>query len=260
MDGATLGAWNLTHFLGEGSTGRVFEASDGRRAGAVKILRPSRPLQVRALADGWDRLQDRLRSLRDVDDRNVIDLWDWGRVPDEALAWIAMERLHGAPLSSHVRHPPDRVRAIGLQAARGLRAAHERSVVHGDLKPHNLFREHDGRIVLLDFALRLVPDQTPVGSPLWMAPECLEGASASAAADIYALGQTLGELLTGRPAFTVEGSGMGRLLDLLARKRTGARVDPGEDAGPLRGIVQECTAPDPHSRPTASELVAALSG
>jgi len=255
-----LGRWALLDFLGEGGTGRVYAASDGERDGAIKVVRPIRPLHPHQVEEAWERLRARLSALARVDDPGVISVWDWGYERADAELWFAMERLRGRAL--RVADPPELADlvVVARALARGLAAVHAHDLVHGDLKPPNLFREPGGRAVIVDFALPVLHEQVgaPAGSPRWMAPECLRGEPTTPAADVYALCQSLGELAIGRALVPVSGRGPARLLDLMEHKIGLRSLDPGPQAGALRELVMQGTARLPQDRPTATELASRL--
>lgn len=257
-----LGPWMVLQHLGDGSTGSVYRARRDEQVAAVKVLRVRGLLRPGHLDEVWEGLDARLTALAGIRHPAVLRILDWGRVDETATLWLAMEELFGASLPTGPRLPDERALGLLVALAAGLHAAHAVGEVHGDIKPENLFVEPDGRAVLVDFALPLHQDDdapfgsaVPLGSPMWLAPECFGGANATAAGDIYALGQTVLELLTGRPAFANTGRGPAALLDLLERKLASGPLDPGAAVpDPLRQALILSTHPDPAVRPSAAEL------
>src|SRR2546423_13593731 len=126
--------------------------------------------------------------------------------------------------------PPEEVAGLGVQACRALAAAHEAGLVHRDVKPQNLLLGRDGVLKLGDFGIafglegtRLTMAGTVLGTAAYLAPEQARGEEVTAAADIYALGAVLYELLTGRPP---------RNPTSLAELGSGTKIAPPDEAPP----------------------------
>jgi serine/threonine protein kinase len=189
-----------------------------------------------------------------------VRVLDQGALP-EGGAYIAFELLRGETLGERLRRvatlPAPEVVALGLAAADALWAVHRAGVVHRDVKPDNLFLHRDGQgevLKLLDFGVayvtwaetRLTRDGASVGTRGYAPPEQELGREVDARADVYALGVTLTEVLTGaRPP-----AGAATTLSEeppLAHSAT-ARIDRGCE-GPLRALLERMTAEDPAERP-----------
>ena len=179
---------------------------------------------------------------------NIVRVYDVGEA--DGRPYIAMEHVDGETLADLLARREKLTAAeteeLGAQAARALVAAHAAGLVHRDVKPHNLLLRRDGVLKLGDFGIavglegtRFTMAGTVLGTAAYLAPEQARGESVTAAADVYALGLVLVEMLTGRP-------------DRSARLD---RVPPE-----LATIVQRCLATDPAERPTAAELERALRG
>src|SRR5215212_7239499 len=126
-----------------------------------------------------------------------------------------MEYLLGGTLKDHILQrgalPPQTVVEVGLQIAEALRAAHERGVIHRDIKPRNILITDSGHIKVTDFGIARAAEATTVsdlgdilGSAKYMTPEQAAGEQAGPASDLYSLGVVLYEILTGRVPFEVE--------------------------------------------------------
>jgi tRNA A-37 threonylcarbamoyl transferase component Bud32 len=207
--------------LGEGSCGAVY------RARQVGIDRPI-ALKVPRL-DGKDdlaarqRFEREARALAAVDHPGVVGVHGVGHLPD-GRPYLAMELIEGESLDAVIARAPlgvHRAIRIAAQLASALAAVHRRGLVHRDVKPSNLLlaRDHHGdeRLVLIDFGVARragdVPDEggglgasitaagDMVGTPLYMAPEQVQGEPVAASIDQYGLGVTLFEMLTGRTPF-----------------------------------------------------------
>ncbi|MHB8872751.1 MAG: tetratricopeptide repeat protein [Myxococcaceae bacterium] len=222
--GATLGRYVVRERVGAGAMGVVYAAHDPAldRKVALKLLHPERDAgtaaeELRARLDREGRVMARLRH------PNVITVHDVGTF--EGRSFVAMEFVEGHTLrqwlSSSPRTPPE-VLACLLEAGRGLAAAHAEGLVHRDFKPDNVLVERTGRVVVTDFGLASEPDhlQDPygavtdltahastrtgalVGTPAYMAPEQLEGASADPRCDQFSFCVTAFEALGGTRPFS----------------------------------------------------------
>ena len=218
------GRYRLTRLIAAGGMGAVFEAEDeeaGRQV-ALKLLRP----ELTSERDVRRRFRRESSVLLALDHPSIVRLLDVGASDDELL-FSVMELLDGETLY-------ERLEASGAMSARallpivdgmaeGLAAAHEHGVIHGDLKPANVFLLRDAAeaaspVKLLDFGLskvlgleRLTRTGELIGTPAYMAPELLTGkGEPDARIDTYALGVILYQCLSGRVPF--EGKVPGKLM------------------------------------------------
>ncbi|MDI2131346.1 protein kinase domain-containing protein [Yinghuangia seranimata] len=206
------GRYRLQRRLGNGAMGEVWRALDltlDRRV-AVKTLLAGKA------DDQWHRALARFRREAKAGARfshpRIAAVHDF--VEHQDPPFLVLELLAGPDLAAHLREHPaglpmNTVLEYGAQAAEGLAAAHTAGVVHRDIKPHNLMLDDSGAVKICDFGIArlddatagLTLDGTVPGTPAYMAPEQLTGNPATAAADVYALGATLFQLLTGRVVF-----------------------------------------------------------
>ena len=220
-----VGRYRIVGRLGAGGMGIVYEAEQDRpaRRVALKTLLP------------WLRRGERLRWL-DSEAAAMARLVH-PAIPQvfevfevEGRAWLAMERVHGAPLDAWAAgRPAAAVLAVLAEVARALAYAHGAGVVHGDLKPSNVLVTADGRPKVLDFGLArrigegaATPDRA--GTPAFWPPEQRAGGEADAAGDLWALGVTLHLLLTLR----LPGDGPGP-TDEAARRLLARALAPAPD-------------------------------
>ncbi|HXU62736.1 MAG TPA: serine/threonine-protein kinase [Polyangia bacterium] len=227
MLGTTIGNYKVTAQLGEGGMGIVYLAEHpaiGRKA-AIKVLHP----KLAADPEVVSRFFHEARASNAIRHPNIVEAYDYGTRPDGA-PYIIMEYLEGESLSARVKRlgrlPLRAALEFGHQAAGALAAAHEKAVVHRDLKPDNLFITADPRvpgaeqIKILDFGIAKLAASVEneishktrtgvlLGTPLYMSPEqCLGVKDVDHRTDIYSLGCILHEMLSGAPPFNSEGFG-----------------------------------------------------
>jgi tRNA A-37 threonylcarbamoyl transferase component Bud32 len=211
--GTVLGErYRVLDHLAAGAMGRVYRAAHTRIASlfAVKVLYGDLAYD-NAMRARFER-EAEVASL--LQSRYIVRVVDFSH-SDSGLPYLAMEYLDGDTLSGVVRRAgpcePRRALDLAVQIARGLAHAHERGVVHRDLKSDNvmLIREDDADVAkILDFGVarlrasnKLTADRSIVGTPTYMAPEQYAAGEIDGRTDLYALGVTLYELLTGRLPF-----------------------------------------------------------
>jgi len=212
--GTRLGPYEILGPIGAGGMGEVYRARDTRlgRDVAVKVL----PGEASHTPERLHRFEQEARLAGSLNHPNVLTVFDVGS--HEGAPYLVTELLEGRSLREVLAAGPLTPRKAGeyaQQAARGLAAAHERSVVHRDLKPANLFVTKDGRLKILDFGLAKLTQVDPlevadsqlstntaegkvVGTIGYMAPEQVRGQGMDARSDIFALGAVVYELLSGR--------------------------------------------------------------
>ena len=273
-----LGSYLLEEKLGEGGMGEVWRASHQllSRPTAIKLVSPGldqeSPRERARLVERFRREARVTASLRSF---HTVDLYDFG-VTDEGTLFIAMELIDGIDLQTLVEvfgpQPPERVRHVLLQACDSLAEAHDRGLVHRDVKPANLMLSRQGRrhdvVKVLDFGIvtfvagvagETVGSAPFLGTPAYMAPEMVEGRAFGPRVDLYGLGCVAYWLLTGRRVF--EGASP---LALMAAHRN-AEVEPPSRWTPgippdLEAVVLRCLAKNPAERfPTADALARRLS-
>ena len=213
------GKYTVHGLIGAGAIGAVYRGvqPDLERSIAVKVLHPGSKPDPAVLA----RFRKEALTASQVDHRNITRIHDLGQEPD-GLVYIVMELLTGRSLQQilddETRIKPERAIRLMMQVAAALSAAHERAIVHRDVKPDNVMlvaaRDDDGDDIELvkvcDFGIATLAGLAPeedgygAGTPDYMAPEQARGGQVDARADIYACGVMLFELVTGRAPFEGE--------------------------------------------------------
>ncbi len=265
--GDTLGDFELVREVGRGAMGVVYEARQRSlsRVVAVKVLTPS------AAGDPvWvERFRVEAQAAARLSHPGIVPVYAVGET--ESVPWFAMEFVDGKDLSEIVRvggpmDPRDAARVV-RDAALALDHAHGCGVVHRDVKPGNLMIRADGRVVVMDFGLAkhvgsgsLTATGSLVGTPFYMSPEQAAGdrAGVGPRADVYGLGATFYEMLTGSPPFTGDNA-VALLRQITEREPVPPRHLRAECPKDLETIVLACMEKRPDRRyASARELAVDL--
>ena len=275
--GSRVGPYEIVAPLGAGGMGEVYRARDTKleREVALKVLPGSLAQSPEALA----RFSREARAVAALSHPNILAIFDFGE--EAGRSYAVMELLEGETLRERLLEGALTVRKtleIAAQVAQGLAAAHERGIVHRDLKPDNLFITRDGRAKILDFGLAKLgeatgshsqlmaaPTQNPgtepgavLGTVGYMAPEQVKGLPADARADLFALGVTIYEMLTGQRAFA-KGSSIETMSAILKEEPPeldglAAKIPPALDR-----VLRHCLEKNPEERfQSARDLAFAL--
>jgi serine/threonine-protein kinase len=262
--GATVdGRYEIEDVIGEGGMGVVYRCIHtiiGKRV-AMKVLRADLARNDEVV----ERFLNEARSASSIGNPHIIDISDFGRLPDGATYFV-MEYLEGQPLADFLEPGSlldrERIGAVMIQLTEALAAAHAAGIVHRDLKPDNIFLikrgSQDDFVKVLDFGIakatsagsKLTQAGQVFGTPHYMSPEQAAGSIVDQRADIYAVGVMLYELLTGTLPFDAENF-MGILTQHMYKdppppsSREGARgrIDPA-----LERIVLRCLRKQPADR------------
>ncbi len=209
MIGKTISHYKIIEKLGEGGMGVLYKAVDTRlnRNVALKFLPP----HLQEDEDSRKRFIQEAKAASSLEHPNICSIYEIDDTPD-GQTFIVMpcyegqtlrERLEAGPLE------PDQAIDIACQVASGLAGAHERGIVHRDIKPGNIFITRQGLVKILDFGLaklagqsRVTKTGTTVGTVLYMSPEQVKGEEAGHRNDIWSLGVMMYEMLAGHVPFT----------------------------------------------------------
>jgi hypothetical protein len=251
--GSTLGGrYRLEERIASGGMGDVWRCVDDvlGRTVAVKILLPS----LLEEAGFTERFRVEARTMATINHPGVVDIYDYGS--DQSVgAYLIMEYVDGDALSRTLarvgRLTPARTMALVAQAADALHAAHEKGVVHRDVKPGNLLVRPNGTLVLTDFgiarsagAAQLTAAGSVLGTATYISPEQATGEQATRLSDIYALGVVAYQCLAGRRPF----EGDNPLEIAMRHVRENPPPLPPDIPPQVRAIVERAMAKDPVAR------------
>jgi serine/threonine protein kinase len=259
--GAQLGAYRVEGLLAIGGMGEVYRGRDERlgRDVAIKIVAEGLASEDKELA----RFQREARTLASLSHPNILSIFDFGE--HDGVCYAVTELLRGENLRERMAKralPWRTATAVAVAVARGLAAAHAAGIVHRDLKPENVFLLADGGVKVLDFGLAHrdpppgegkppAPEETLVGTALYMSPEQICGEPTDPRTDIFGLGVLLYEMLTGTRPFgrLTVGETMSATLyaDAPPMKAFGASVPPA-----LEWVVRRCLEKDRDKRVQAA--------
>ena len=272
LAGATLaGKYRIIEEIGRGGMGIVYKAEDTqlKRTVALKFLSPDST----AIPSREKRFAQEAQTASALNHPNICTIYEVGEA--EGDSFIAMEYVEGCPLDRMIPPgglSPDEIMRFGGQIVEGFEHAHERGVIHRDLKTANVMITPAGRVKILDFGLakRLISEALGeatrsqlslteegmiAGTLPYLAPETLQGNPADARSDIWALGVVLYEMAAGKRPF--EGRTGFELTSAILRD-TPAPLPARTPAG-LRAVIQKCLEKDLEKRfQTVSAVRAAL--
>ncbi|MCJ7582270.1 MAG: FlgO family outer membrane protein [Candidatus Aminicenantes bacterium] len=273
--GIKLGPYEILAKLGEGGMGVVYQARDPRleRDVAIKVL-PDRYVRDRV---ALVRFQRETKVVASLSHPNIRSIYDMGTYGNQSFA--VMELLNGETLAERLKreslHWLESV-TISLAVAEGLAAAHDKGIIHRDIKPKNIFLTKNGSIKILDFGLAhcqlnetkknengdTITLKTQPGSLIgtfpYMSPEQISGRPVDERSDIFSFGCVLYEMITGKNPFQKKGpaSILAAILYESPPKIQGSIIGIPET---LSQIISDCLEKDPNKRfQSAQEIIAKL--
>ena len=257
--GAPLGPYTILEFVGAGGMGEVYRARDGNlnRDVALKV----RPAAFALDPDRFARFKREAQILAALNHPNIASIY--GLESSDGIQALVLELIEGPTLASRIgrgRIPVSEALSIAKQIAEGLEAAHNRGIIHSDLKPANIKLRPDGTVKILDFGLAKAldavdanssaSDAVPVASPsitqaglifgtaAYMSPQQARGEAVDKRTDLWAFGCVLYETLTGRPAFNAD-----TVEDILAAvmsREPDWSLLPAETPAPVVRLLHKC--------------------
>ena len=259
--GTRLGPYEVLAPLGAGGMGEVYRARDSRlgRDVALKVLPPDFATDP----DRRGRFEREARAAGQIHHPNILTILDIGT--HDALPFIVTELLEGETLRERLLPgplPQRKAIEVASQIAKGLGAAQERSIVHRDIKPDNIFISRDGHVKILDFGLASVSVQESVpqdatitlktasgiilGTAAYMSPEQARGQAVDPRSDIFSLGSVLFEMLSGQRPFI--GNTYADLISAILRQDPPPLPSKLRILPALERIVRRCLEKSPAER------------
>ncbi len=262
--------FEVRDLIAVGGMGAIYRCFDrkGDNEVAVKVLREELTYDPEVIK----RFEREIEATRAIRHPNVIKVLGSGR-SEEGRLFLVMELLTGVPAAEYLDDnaplPSDEVARIGVDIAAGLGACHAAGVIHRDLKPENIMISENGDAKVFDFGLglqsrdlepgseRLTAMDMRIGTPMFMAPEYIEGGEATASCDLYALGAILYEAATGQTPFS------GAAYEVL-HQHVHSPVKPIEERAPerhpawLRDVIESLLEKSPVDRPQTGEEIVEL--
>ena len=258
--GDVLGAWRVVDLIGQGGMGAVYRAvrDDGQfeMTAAIKVIATGLLTH-----DAAARFREERQILASLDHSSIARLLDGG-VDSTGRPFLVMELVEGVPITTFLRGQPRAAQTALLRTVAGaVHYAHQRLVVHRDIKPGNVLVTSDGTAKLVDFGIARPLEASAAVSwfqpitPEYASPEQLRGDSVSTAADVWSLGALSYEVLAGRPPFDLRGHSVAEALAIVERSVPAPPVDDDD----LTAIVRRAMAVDPAARyGSPAELAADL--
>lgn len=265
LTGRTLGPYKILDEIGHGGMADVYGAvqpSIGRQV-AIKVL-PAQFLQDQVFVERFAR---EVQVIAKLQHPHILPVYDFGE--DNGLYYIVMAYMPGGTLSERIRRegglPLDEVARLTEQIASGLDFAHEKGIVHRDFKPSNVLLDEQGNVYLADFGIAKITESTAhltgsgiVGTPAYMAPEMAHQGGVTPLVDVYALGVTVFEMLSGQRPYRAE-TPMGVLMAHGSQPVPDVRMDRPELPGEVQMIIERAMEKDPRQRTQrAGELASEL--
>lgn len=244
------GRYRLVELLGQGGMATIYRATDSAlgRDVAVKVLHPEYGHDPDFVA----RFRQEAHAAASLSHPGIVGVFDFGT--DEAGPYLVMELVDGEDLAALIRRngplPPRQAARLVAEVARALDAAHERGIVHRDVKPGNIMLTSNGRVKVTDFGIarawadaRLTLPGTTLGSVHYFSPEQALGEPATAASDIYSLGIVLYELLTGRRPWEGDSAASVAMARISASPPSASEIRPSVPPA-LDAIDRKAMAPE----------------
>ena len=249
--------------IGSGGMADVYKAKDHvlNRLVAIKVLKQ----EYSTDATFVKKFRVEAQSAAGLSHPNIVSVYDVGE--DDGVYFIVMELVQGITLKNYIdmKGKLDIREAlnISVQIASGLSAAHENRIIHRDIKPQNIIMSRDGKVKVTDFGIAKVADSTTVtttaaGTVHYISPEQARGGYSDERSDIYSLGITMYEMVTGRVPFEGETNVAVALMHIQSEMVPPRKLEPSIPVS-FEKIILKCTQKKPERRyASAKELIADL--
>jgi serine/threonine protein kinase/tetratricopeptide (TPR) repeat protein len=246
--------YRIVEEIGRGGMGRVYKAEDKELdiAVALKMIRPEYSSNPRFI----QRFKEETLLARSISHENVIRIHDIGEVDD--IKFISMDFIKGHDLRELIHTSGalsvETTVSITRQICEGLKSAHQKLVVHLDLKPRNIMIDSEGKVYIMDFGVaksqeahEIGPEKRFIGTPAYISPEQAKAEKVDQRSDIYSLGIIIYEMLTGQRPFeadTIEGFIQKHLHEApLSPIKIRSNIPPA-----FEEIILKCLAKNPGNR------------
>ena len=264
--GTTFAGYEIESVVGSGGVGVLYRARQLRlnRPVALKLVEPE--IAVDPLVR--ERLRREARTVAALDHPNVVPLYEAGE--ENGAVYIVTRWIDGTELGALIRrdHPvrPARAARIAAQIASALEVAHEKGLIHRDVKPSNAIVTSEDHVYITDFGLTKraasMSGFTAAGQMLgtvdYAAPEQIEGGEAGPRGDVYGLACVLYEILTGAAPFAGETGGMAKMWAQLNADPPSVHEQRPDVPPELDAVIARGLAKRPDDRPTAAAFGAAI--
>ena len=264
-----LGRYELQREIGRGAMGVVYLGRDSaiNRKVAVKVIPLNSECSEAEIAEARMRFFREAETAGRLNHPNIVTIYDVGE--EHGLAWIAMEYLQGHHLSDHTTSArlldAEKVVDLGARTATALGFAHKQQIVHRDIKPANLMYEPAGDVLkIMDFGIARITGlgntRTGIvlGTPSFMSPEQLEGQTVTGRSDLFSLGVSLFQLLTGQLPFQAD-SMTGLMQQIAESPHPPLRTIRPDLPASVGAVIDRALAKDPAARfETGAQMAAAL--
>ena len=264
--GKQMGSYKILSLLGKGGMGEVYRARDMKleREVAIKVL----PAEFTQDPGRLARFQREAKLLAALNHPNIAAIY--GLEESDGIRFLVLELVEGETLGERLVKgalPVEKALKVGRQIAEGVEAAHEKGVIHRDLKPGNVKITPEGKVKILDFGLaKALEAETPVtdfsqsptlteemtragvilGTAAYMSPEQAKGKPVDKRADIFAFGAVLYELLSGKRAF--EGETITEMIAAVLKSEPDWESLPESTPSSIRTLLHRCLTKDVHDR------------
>jgi serine/threonine-protein kinase len=249
--------------VGSGGMADVYKARDQRlnRFVAIKVLKP----EYSSDKSFVNKFRGEAQSAAGLSHPNIVNVYDVG--DDSGLHYIVMELVEGITLKRFIERKGKlevkEAVGIAIQIAQGMEAAHDNHIIHRDIKPQNIIISRDGKVKVTDFGIAKATNSNTItsnamGSVHYLSPEQARGGYSDEKSDIYSLGVTMYEMLSGKVPFAGDNTVSVALLHIQGEAMPLRELDP-EIPVSIDKIVQKCMQKRPERRyHTASELITDL--
>jgi serine/threonine protein kinase len=264
--GSTFAGYEVESVVGAGGIGILYRARQVRldRPVALKLVEPAvaRDPVIR------ERLRREARILAALDHPNVVPLYEAGE--EDGTVYIVTRWVEGTELGTLIQGQgplePGRAARTAAQIAAALEVAHEKGLVHRDVKPSNVILTSEDHVYLTDFGLAkragtaagLTGVDQMLGTVDYVAPEQIEGSEPDARGDVYSLGCVLFETLTGEPPFAGQKGGMAKMWAHVNAEPPSVRENRPDVPLALEDVIRRAMAKAPDARPTATAFRATV--